>query len=374
MDSQPMDTQSMGTQPIVHGAQNVSNNPWSSKVFFANPRWAEKLEPTYNLFKQLGDENNAAKVRVLQNTGTFVWISSIGNLPDIDRAIQSARAKEAETGQQQIVGLVLYNIPGRDYSGGSSPNNIPATEEGLQRYKDHFVKPFAAKVAAARDLNFAIILEPDVLGNLVTVKDPYFKQNVAHLYERGTAYSIMSLQFTHVSLYLDAANGGWVGWDDALEPAAKQLARILKRARDHSSNRTKIRGFSTNVSNFNPFNAEIPEPYTQGSRSSDESRFIEALVPYLEKQGLPLHFIVDQSRVALPGARATWGAFGNVHPAKFGLRPGTRVDNKYVDQIVWVKPAGESDGNGPDMEWSGAPEAGAWFPEYVEMMVRNSEF
>ncbi|KPM37693.1 1,4-beta-D-glucan cellobiohydrolase CEL6B [Neonectria ditissima] len=389
VETQSADAQSPITQSITNAAQVVSANPWRGKTFFVNPRWADKLEPTYNMYKQRGDEGNAAKVRTLQKTGTFVWISHIDNLPDIDSAIQSARAKEKETGKQQIVGLVLYNIPGRDYLGGASANNIPPTEPGLRKYKKQFVNPFAEKVAAAKDLNFAIILEPDVVGNLVTAHDDDRFKPVAPFYERGTAYAIMSLQLKHVSLYLDAANGGWLGWPDKLEPgeyeprilnrpvakhtvAAKQLARILQRARDHSSNRTNIRGFSTNVSNFNPFNATESErePYTQYSESWDESRFIEQLVPYLKKHKLPLHFIVDQSRVALPGARTTWGQFENV-PAKFGMRPGTSVKNKHVDSIVWVKPAGESDGNSPDMVWPGPP-AGAWFPEYVERMVSNS--
>lgn len=217
-------------------ATTTTANPWNGKTLFVNPVWANKLEPTYQLFKNRTDEANAAKVRVAQGTGTFVWISSKANLPDIDKAISSARAKEKLTGVQQMVGLVLYDIPGRDWSGGKSWGEFPATEAGLTAYKETYIKPFAKKVAAATDLNFAIILEPDAMGNLVSQrKDQEFVKLVAPLYERAIAYSIMSLQFSHISLYIDAANGGWLGWDDTLGPSKRDSSPILYPSLTHHS-------------------------------------------------------------------------------------------------------------------------------------------
>ncbi|KAH8737569.1 exoglucanase 3 [Ilyonectria robusta] len=357
-------------------AAATTANPWNGKTLFVNPVWANKLEPTYKLFKNRTDEANAAKVRVAQGTGTFVWISSKANLPDIDQAISSARAKEKLTGVQQMVGLVLYDIPGRDWSGGKSWGEFPATEAGLTAYKETYIKPFAKKVAAATDLDFAIILEPDAMGNLVSQrKDQEFVKLVAPLYERAIAYSIMSLQFSHISLYIDAANGGWLGWDDTLGPTATELAKIFKIAKDASKGRAiQIRGFSTNVSNFNLFNAKGPESYTVPSKSWDESHYILALVPYLKQVGLPLRFIVDQSRNSIPGKRKSWADWGNLNPASFGIRPGTPVGNQYVDSIVWVKPPGESDGQNITGGFPGAPKAGVWFPQYVEMLFNNTKF
>jgi cellulose 1,4-beta-cellobiosidase len=37
---------------------------------------------------------------------------------------------------------------------------------------------------------------------------------------------------------------------------------------------------------------------------------------------------------------------------------------------VWIKPGGESDGA---CGLAGAPAAGAWFDEYVQMLVQNAE-
>lgn len=84
--------------------------------------------------------------------------------------------------------------------------------------------------------------------------------------------------------------------------AAEIFGEVVRQA----GNSSRIRGYATNVSNYNPFKAEIPEPYTEYSNSADESNYTTSLSPYLEAEGLPTRFIIDQGRVALPGARAEW--------------------------------------------------------------------
>ena len=136
-----------------------------------------------------------------------------------------------------------------------------------------------------------------------------------------------------------------------------------------AGNNTRIRGFSTNVSNYNPFEANPRENYTEYSQSWDESHYASTLAPFLEAEGLPSRFIIDQGRVALPGARKEWGDWCNVAPAGFGIQPGTPVNNTHVDSIVWIKPGGESDGQ---CGMTGATRAGAWFDDYVQMLVKNA--
>lgn len=136
-----------------------------------------------------------------------------------------------------------------------------------------------------------------------------------------------------------------------------------------AGNSTKIRGFSTNVSNYNPFNANPRENFTEYSNSWDESHYASSLAPHLEEEGLPSRFIIDQGRVALAGSRKEWGEWCNVSPAGFGIAPGTPVNNTLIDSIVWIKPGGESDGQ---CGMEGAPRAGAWFDGYVQMLVENA--
>ncbi|ETS82642.1 Endoglucanase-6B [Pestalotiopsis fici W106-1] len=347
-------------------SNGTDTNPFTGKKLFANPTWATKLEQTYDAFVEQGDEANAAKVRAIQDVGTFVWITDRAGLSNIDAAVASARAAKAATGVDQIVGLVLYNLPDRDCSAGESAGELSSADNGLEIYKTEFIQPYAEKVAAATDLTFAIVLEPDSLGNLVTNMGVEFCANAADTYKEGIAYAISSLQFSNVNLYIDAAHGGWLGWDDNLEPAAKIFAEVVQKA----GNNTKIRGFSTNVSNYNPFLANPRENYTEYSNSYDESHYASSLAPHLEANGLPARFIIDQGRVAQYGARAEWGDWCNVAPSGFGAVPGTTINNTLVDSLVWVKPGGESDG---ECGLAGAPKAGVWFDDYVQMLVKNAD-
>lgn len=75
--------------------------------------------------------------------------------------------------------------------------------------------------------------------------------------------------------------------------------------------------------------------------------------------------------MAEPGAREEWGEWCNVSPAGFGAAPGSSTgNNTHVDALAWIKPGGESDG---ECGMEGAPRAGAWFDEYVQMLVKNAD-
>jgi cellulose 1,4-beta-cellobiosidase len=343
-------------------------NPFEGKKLFANPEWRAKLERTHQAFVQKSDFENANKVRTVQGLGSFVWVANIAGLSNIDAAISAARSAQQTTGVKQVVGLVLYNLPERDCSAGESAGELEGPE-GFARYKAEFIAPYAKKVSAAKDLTFAIVLEPDSLANLVTNMGIAKCADAAPLYKEGIAHAIASLQYDNVHLYIDAAHGGWLGWADNLAPSAAVYAEVLELARNNSSPSTKIRGFSTNVSNYNPFHAIVRENYTEWSPSWDENNYALSLSPHLEEQGLPSRFIIDQGRVALPGAREEWGAWCNVAPAGFGMPPGTPTNNTHIDSIVWIKPGGESDGR---CGYPGAPAAGAWFDEYAQLLTVNA--
>lgn len=147
--------------------------------------------------------------------------------------------------------------------------------------------------------------------------------------------------------------------------AAAEVNTIMQKAGSNA----RIRGYSSNVSNYNPYQTNNPPPYTAGSPSADESRYANSLANALSQYGLPTKFIIDQGRVALDGARSEWGEWCNVSPSGFGQPFTTNTNNGNVDAIVWVKPGGESDGA---CGMSGAPQAGAWFDTYAQMLVTNA--
>lgn len=350
---------------------NSTVNPWAGKDRYVVQSWGTKLEQTIEAFNSQNDTLNAARTRtVQQKISTFSWITTRSGLPGITTAIEEARLQAQQSNARVIVGLVLYNLPDRDCSAGESAGELSSKDDGLRIYKEEFVDEYARLVSDADDLDFAIVLEPDSLANAITNLGIPFCAEAAPVYEEGIAYAIAKLQFPNVHLYIDAAHGGWLGWADNLKPTAQIFAKVVEMARKLNP-LAKIRGYSTNVSNYNPFEAKVRENYTEYSPSWDESHYASSLAEYVLEEGLPAHFIIDQGRVAHPGAREEWGEWCNVSPAGFGQVPSeTGYNNTYVDSIVWIKPGGESDGR---CGLEGAPAAGAWFDEYVQMLVKEAD-
>ncbi|KAF2681014.1 glycoside hydrolase family 6 protein [Lentithecium fluviatile CBS 122367] len=347
-------------------------NPWLNKDRYVAKSYGKKLDQTITAFLAKNDTINAARTRtVQQKISTFTWITTRAGLSGITTAIAEARSqKKKNQGKRIMVGLVLYNLPDRDCSAGESAGELSSDKDGLNIYKKEFVDEYAKLVSKAKDLDFSIVLEPDSLGNAVTNQGIPFCAKATPVYEEGIAYAIAKLQFQNVHLYIDAAHGGWLGWADNLKPTAQIFAKVVALAKKIKP-AAKIRGYATNVSNYNPFVAVVRENYTEWSPSWDESHYTTSLAPYLEAEGLPSRFIIDQGRVAKVGARAEWGAWCNVAPAGFGVLPSsTGHNNTYVDSIVWIKPGGESDGR---CGLEGAPAAGAWFDEYVQMLVKEAD-
>ncbi|KAH7357670.1 1, 4-beta cellobiohydrolase [Pyrenochaeta sp. MPI-SDFR-AT-0127] len=358
---------SAAPQPTI--PSNVTVNPWIGKDRYVVQSYGKKLDQTIAAFEAKNDTLNAARTRtVAQKISTFTWITTRAGLTGITTAIKEARAQRKGR-SRVIVGLVLYNLPDRDCSAGESAGELSSDKDGLNIYKTEFVDQYAKLVSAARDIDFAIVLEPDSLGNAITNQGIPFCATATPLYEEGIAYAISKLQFPNVHLYIDAAHGGWLGWADNLKPTAQIFAKVVAMAKKLNP-AAKIRGYATNVSNYNPFNAKVRENYTEWSPSWDESHYASSLATFLEAEGLPTNFIIDQGRVVLPGGRAEWGEWCNVDPAGFGTLPGTKTNNTHVDSIVWIKPGGESDGR---CGLAGAPAAGAWFDEYVQMLVKNAD-
>jgi cellulose 1,4-beta-cellobiosidase len=134
----------------------------------------------------------------------------------------------------------------------------------------------------------------------------------------------------------------------------------------------KVRGFATNVSNFNPYIANPRANYTEWSNSYDEFNYAQSLTPHLVNASLPAHFIIDQGRAGLQNQREVWGDWCNVK-AGYGIQPTWKTNSTVVDSIVWAKPAGESDGAcGPLIDGEGAPGAGQWWNAYAMQSVKNA--
>ncbi|KAI5811582.1 cellobiohydrolase [Peziza echinospora] len=356
-------------------------NIFIGKELYANSIYAEKLEQTAKTFLKKWDFANAARVKTVQKTGTFGWISSFADLKNVPIYIKEAYNIQKRTGKKQLVELVVYNLPERDCSAKSSAGELFLNDGGAAKYKDFINKVKAALTTKeAKELSFALVLEPDSLGNLVTNMAVEKCAGAADAYKQGLAYAISTLQLPNAALYIDAAHGGWLGWDGNLPLSAELYAEVLSLTTGNAT----IRGFATNVSNYNAYKASTREAFTEWSNSWDEYHYVQSLTPHLIANNVPANFIVDVGRSGKLAVRSTWGNWCNIKNAGFGPLPTTNTELANVDALVWVKPGGESDGTsdptaqrydemcgGPDAHIP-APEAGHWFDEYVVNLVKNA--
>jgi cellulose 1,4-beta-cellobiosidase len=134
--------------PSTHKAAKDSVNPFLGKTYFVNPYYADELNQTIAAFLAKNDTLNAARVRTVQKSiGTFVWVTSVSGLGLLNDTITAARKVQHHTGKQQIVELVLYDLPDRDCSGGQSGGEFSSADDGLNKYKHTFIDPYAAAVS-----------------------------------------------------------------------------------------------------------------------------------------------------------------------------------------------------------------------------------
>ncbi|KAH6915684.1 cellobiohydrolaseII [Coprinopsis sp. MPI-PUGE-AT-0042] len=376
-----------------------SDNPFLGKVQYANSRYASLMDNTVASFLEKGDELNAARARTVKNISTFLWIDKFDAIPGfekyLDEAVQYQSQFSRTTGEKLIFPFVVYNLPDRDCSAKASDGELKLDRHGEVLYRqfvDRITSVVQARSRSDRNLEFAVVVEPDSLGNSITNQESAPKcAKAAGAYLRGVAYAVEKLgRMPNVHLYIDAAHSNWLGWTGNLEPTAKLMAEVLRVANNNSTsteNRAKIRGFATNVSNYNGYNPSTPDIiYGPGPDNTQwsELRYAKALAPFLEAEGLPAHFIIDQGRSGQQNIRLQGGHWCNIDDAGFGPRPTTETGECIVDSLVWVKPGGESDGTSdeasarydencrsPDAK-TPAPEAGSWWNEYVEMLVENA--
>ncbi|KAL6866287.1 1,4-beta-D-glucan cellobiohydrolase cel6c [Amphichorda felina] len=350
---------------------DATTNVWGNYKLHANSFYRSEVEAA--AAGMTGDAAEAA-LRVA-DVGTFLWADTIANIERIEPALQGVPCDE-------IFGLVVYDLPGRDCAAKASNGELAVGE--IDRYKTEYIDVLAELISSYPNQAFALVIEPDSLPNLITNIDLQSCQDSAEGYREGVAYALKTLNFPNVVMYIDAGHGGWLGWNDNLAPGAKELASVYTAAGSPS----QVRGIATNVAGWNQWDMEPGEfsddADAQYNKAQNEKLFLELFSPELEKAGMPGNAIVDVGRSGNPGGRLEWGDWCNVVDAGFGPLPTGDVDSPYADAFVWVKPGGESDGTsdtsadrfdefcGKADAFQPSPEAGQWSQAYFEMLIENS--
>jgi cellulose 1,4-beta-cellobiosidase len=343
--------------------------------FFINPDYVEQVESTAAKYPDM-----AAKIRMVEKYPTAVWLDEIARVPRLGGWLDEAKKQQAANGQPTLTVVVLCNLPNRDCAANASAGELAVEANGEARYRTEFVDPIAAQFKSHPDQPIVAIIEPDSLANLATnLAYPKCAASV-DAYRRSVVYAIKQFAMPNVSVYLDAAHAGWLGWDANREKMAKVFRRVL----DEAGGPQMIRGFATNISNYTHLSNRDGAALALTNPCPNELTYVKMLAETLSMYGMPgKGFVIDTSRNGRGGIRRSWGSWCNIKGAGLGERP-VAEPIRGVDAYFWIKPPGESDGISDPTQprydemcanrdaAPGAPQAGKWFESYFLDLVLNA--
>jgi cellulose 1,4-beta-cellobiosidase len=340
-----------------------------------NPDYTAKVE-------RAAKENPADAVSILKvkDIPSAVWLDSIAAVRNINKVLGVAEKRKTEAGKPMVTVFVVYDLPNRDCSAKASAGELVVEKNGEQRYKAEFIDKIAEAFAAFPNQRIVAIIEPDSLPNLVTNLSESKCAASDQAYRNSIAYAVSKLQLSNVTLYMDAAHAGWLGWEGNRQGIASIYKDVLTRA----GGTGKIRGFATNVSNYNTVNGKDGETLGQANPCPDEGTYVTELNEALKAEGIvDKKFIIDTARNGKV-VRKDWGSWCNIKGAGIGPRPQV-APSPLLDAYFWIKPPGESDGTSDEKaarfdaacqsedSMLNAPEAGQWFNAHFVELVKNAE-
>jgi cellulose 1,4-beta-cellobiosidase len=350
-------------------------NPFKDVAFFINPEYKASVEATA---KRHPDD--AAAIRKVEQYPTGVWLSDIKAVGQLKGWLDEAKKQQDASGTPTLTLVVVYDLPNRDCSAESSAGELLVSQNGEARYRTEFIDPITAQFKAHPDQPIVVVLEPDSLGNLATNMDLPKCQEARSAYKSSIVYAIKSFHLPNVSVYLDAAHAGWLGWDDN----RAKVAKIFKTVLNDAGGPQMIRGFATNSSNYTHLSNRDGAVLEPSNPCPNELTYAKMLRQTLAMYGFRDHgIVIDTSRNGKGNIRSAWGNWCNIKGAGLGERP--RADpTPGIDAYFWVKPPGESDGSsdpkGPRYDpmcgnkdaAPNAPQAGEWFDSYFLDLVHNA--
>jgi cellulose 1,4-beta-cellobiosidase len=357
------------------GRETSRRNPFLDVNFFLNPEYVASVEATAKAFPAEADA-----IRKVEQYPTGLWLDSIAHVANLPLWLGEARKQQQASGKPTLSLVIVYDMPNRDCAANSSAGELKVSENGAARYRTEFIDVIAKHFKDFSELPIVVILEPDSLGNLVTNMNLPRCADSRSAYIESTVYAIQKLQLPNVSIYLDAAHAGWLGWDHHREALIRVYKKVLKQAGGYDM----IRGFATNVSNYTHLYNRDGMAMESSDPCYNEMVYVKKLAVGLSDYGVRNKgFIIDTARNGKGGIRKVWGRWCNIKGAGLGERPRA-APAPFIDAYFWIKPPGESDGiSDPtqprfdaecasDESAPGAPQAGVWFQSYFVDLVRNA--
>ena len=350
-------------------------NPFVGAKMYVNPDYHATVEAL-----AAKHPAEAAKLKKLGAFPTAIWMSKIADLATLPHYLDDAMAQQTAGGQPVVPVFVVYNMPGRDCAAAASAGELGPNEAGEARYQKEYIDVIATALAAHPKLNTALIVEPDSLANLVTNLEKPNCAAAEGIYKRAIAYAIAKLSLPNAFLYIDAAHAGWLGWPRNLVKSFAVYKEVLAMA----GGPERIRGFATDVSNYDPSKDPTAPKRDPAAAPNDELGYVEDLAKGLPTVGITgKAFVIDTGRDGVPNVRTAPGNWCNIKGAGLGERPQA-APAPNVDAYLWIKVPGESDGTADakaarfdencvsDDASPGAPEAGLLFEPYLLDLVKNA--
>lgn len=206
-------------------------------------------------------------------------------------------ASQVSAAAGAVTQFVLYDIPGRDCTGGQSSGGAASSTA--------YLAYVSAVAGALNHTPSIVVLEPDALADLDCLPATAQTIRLSLLKQAGQALAAAGAQ-----VYLDAGNSRW-------QTATTMASRLIK------AGIVGVRGFALDTSNFDPASAELSYGLA-----------ISAQVGWKR-------FVVDTSR---DGTNPVVPGWCNPAGAALGPLPAAVTGSKAADAFLWLKHPGESDG------------------------------
>lgn len=106
---------------------DASTNPFTANKLYANSYYGDEVTAAVG---NMTDTSLTAAAQAVASVGTFKWIDTISVIPTIDAMIKDVPCGE-------IIGLVIYDLPGRDCAAKASNGELAVGE--LDKYKSEYI-------------------------------------------------------------------------------------------------------------------------------------------------------------------------------------------------------------------------------------------
>jgi len=412
----------------------AQSNPFADQALYVNPANQEEYDGSIATADGLTKEN----LQIMREVPSAYWIDTKAKIDgEGTDSLKGILTDAASKSPPELVTFIFYDLPNRDCDAAASNGEICCTTnedgtcdydaegdcaDGIEEYKTTYVDPFVSTLADFKgQVPVVLVVEPDSIPNLASNSGhPHCgNQATQAAYQQGITYALAELtEKTDATIYLDAAHGGWLGWEDNLDA-------FIGLIKDWQLPVENMRGFATNVANYQPLGVMSPWEPDQGYRngyclngahSEDEScadpcqltsqynpannelNFAQALIQHAQGElNWDAKVIIDTGRNGVVDMREDCANWCNPRNAGAGVASTTETAAPdMIDAYFWLKTPGESDGCtqelpdgttcarfdqmcgsadsiGSQIEEPRSPEAGQWFDYQVKQLAENAQ-